>query len=262
MATLLRAVARTGLVGGVALLAAATTVSTAGAESRDLEYACEFGLEMGEEDGTEGSGGTTARFDSGIGSAVVVTTGTRVSLDPFTGSVGLPEDFLQMIRDAEIEQIEGGGVTFMVVDESGEEVVVEMGFPSTAVPATGPLVLELTGEDVPEVTAEEGTNTLLAGDLIVGFGEETYSGGMFCELVDEGDVAVDAFVAEGAAPSQSPTASPTASPVRPDVVQTDFADDSSGSGTLLAGTALVTAGAGALALGRDHGRRRALARRH
>ncbi len=153
-----------------------------------------------------------------------------------------------MVRDAQIEQIEGGGVTFMVVDESGEEVVVEMGFPETAVPATGPLVLELTGEDVPEVTAEEGTNTLLAGDIIVGFGEETYSGGMFCELVDEGDTAVDSFVAEGAAPSPTVTASPTTSPVRPVVVQTDFADDGSAAGTLLAGAGLVTAGAGAVAL--------------
>lgn len=261
MATLLRAVARTGLVGGVALLAAATTVSIASAESRDLEYACQFGLEMGEDEGTEGSGGTTARFDSAIGSAVVVTTGDRVALDPFTGSIGLPDDFLQMVRDAQIEQIEGGGVTFMVVDESGEEVVVEMGFPETAVPATGPLVLELTGEDVPEVTAEEGTNTLLAGDIIVGFGEETYSGGMFCELVDEGDTAVDSFVAEGAAPSPTVTASPTASPVRPVVVQTDFADDGSAAGTLLAGAGLVTAGAGAVAL-RSGGLRRATARRH
>ena len=156
MATLLRAVARTGLVGGVALLAAATTVSIASAESRDLEYACQFGLEMGEDEGTEGSGGATARFDSAIGSAVVVTTGDRVALDPFTGSIGLPDDFLQMVRDAQIEQIEGGGVTFMVVDESGEEVVVEMGFPEIAVPATGPLVLELTGEDVPEVDRRGG----------------------------------------------------------------------------------------------------------
>ncbi|WP_377640299.1 DUF6801 domain-containing protein [Oryzobacter terrae] len=258
MATLLRAAARSGLVGGVALLAAATTVSIASAESRDLEYSCQFGLEMGEDEGTEGSGGTTARFDTAIGSAVVVTTGTSVPLDPFTGSIGLPEDFLQMIRDAQIEQIEGGGVTFMIVDESGEEVVVEMVFPSTPVPATGPLVLELTGEDVPAVTAEEGTNTLLAGDVIVGFGEETYSGGMFCELVDEGDTAVDSFVAEGVAASPTVTASPTTSPVRPVVVQTDFADDRSRRDTLLAGAGLAVAGA--VVLGR--GGRRAAARRH
>ena len=65
---------------------------------------------------------------------------------------------------------------------------------------------------------------------------------MFCELVDEGDTAVDSFVAEGAAPSPTVTASPTASPVRPVVVQTDFADDGSAAGTLLAGAGLVTAG--------------------
>ena len=259
MPSLVRAAARTGLVGGIALLTAVTTAPMAAAESRELEYSCGFGLDFGE-GGPEGEGDSTAQWDSAISDDLTVPAGTEVSLDPFTGTIDLPEDFVDMLRDEEITSIQGFGATLTYVDETDEELEIEFDFGPAEVPATGPFSLEVQGVDEPTLIAESGTNTLVADAFFIAFGDdETYEGGMDCELVDEGDPTIDVVEGVGSAPTT--TTAPTTTPVRPVVVQTDFAGSEGPSALpLLALGGAALAAAGAVALGR--GARRAAARRH
>ena len=256
-----RAAARVGLVGGTALLAAALTVTSASAASADLSYDCDYGY-----DTTEGSGSATASFDSAIGEDVVVKVGTKVSLDPFTGSVTVPDGFTDLLRQNDVTSIAGGGITFLLIDETGDEYDVFFDFASEEVPESGPLTLTLDGEGGDVVPKTAGTHTLVAGDfvLVVDTGAEGPDVGMGCTLTDEGDISIDAFEAT-AAPTPTvtvtTTAEPTSSPVRPVVVQTDFSgDDRSSALPLVLGGGLLVAGGGALAAGRA--RVRAGSRRH
>lgn len=258
MSTSFRTATRTGLVGGAALLVAGLAATSASAESADLSYSCFYGVGQ-----SEGSGSATATFDSGIGDGLVVEVGDEVELDPFTGSITVPQGFTDDLRSNEYSEIDGGGFVITLVDESGEEFVVQVSFPATPVPAEGPLTLQLTGQDEDAVVAEEGTNTLIASDvfLVVDTGSQEPEVGMYCELTDEGDVSIDAFEATAAAtPTTTVTASPTASPVRPVVVQTDFAGEGRSTALpLLAGGGLAAA---SLALVVGRGARRGTARRH
>src|SRR5690242_14682046 len=104
MPSLVRAAARTGLVGGIALLTAVTTAPIAAAESRELEYSCGFGLDFGE-GGPEGEGDSTAQWDTAISDGLTVNAGTEVTLDPFTGTIDLPEEFVDLLRDEDITSI-------------------------------------------------------------------------------------------------------------------------------------------------------------
>jgi hypothetical protein len=252
-----RAAARAGLVGGAALLAAALTVTSAQAASGDLTYSCDYGF-----DEAQGTGSATASFDSAIGDDVVVEVGEDVSLDPFTGSVTLPDEFTALLRQNELPSIGGGGITFTLIDETGDEYDVFFDFGPEDVPAEGPMTLTLDGEGDAVTPKEAGTHTLVAGDfvLFVDTGETGPDVGMFCELTDEGDVSIDSF--EAVAPA-TPTTAPTetAAPVRPAVVQTDFAgEDRSTALPLALGGGLLAVGAGTVATGRA--RARAAARRH
>lgn len=257
MSTSFRAATRAGLVGGAALLAAALTVTSATAASAELAYSCDYGV-----GDVEDTGDATATFDSGIGEGLVVEVGDEVSIDPFTGEITLPEGFTDALRSNEISEVDGGGLLLTLLDESGDEYVVELAFETTEVPAEGPLVLEVTGQGDPVIATEVGTNTLVANDffLEVGTGEGPESG-MYCTLSDEGDISIDAFEATAAAtPTTTVTASPSVSPVRPVVVQTDFAgEDRSMALPLLAGGGLAAA---SLALVVGRGTRRGTARRH
>ena len=186
-----------------------------------------------------------------------------MSIDPFTGEVTLPTGFVEGLRDAEYTDIAGGGLMLTLVDETGEEYVVELSFDATDVPAEGPMVLEVTGEGDPVVATEAGTNTLVADAffLFVDTGEEGDEVGLFCELTDEGDVTIDAFEATApATPTTTVTTTASASPVRPVVVQTDFAEDRSSALPLLAGAGLASATVAVVAFGRSS--RRETARRH
>lgn len=256
-----RAATRAGLVGGAALLAAGLTLTSAQAASADLAYACDYGV--GE---SEGSGSGSASWDSAIGDDVVVEVGESVSLDPFTGTVTLPDGFSELIRQNELPPLEGGGLTVTLLDETGEEYVVFFEFGPVEVFGEGPIVLDLTGEGG-EVTPEvAGTHTLVAGEfvLFVDLGDGAPDVGMACELTDEGDLTIDAFEATAAAtPTVSPTTSvaPTESPERPVVVQTDFAgEDRASALPLVLGGGLLAAGTGAVVTGRV--RARAASRRH
>ncbi|HET7820062.1 MAG TPA: hypothetical protein VFL10_00940 [Ornithinibacter sp.] len=252
-----RAAARAGLVGGAALLAAALTVTSAQAASADLTYSCDYGF-----DDAQGTATATASFDSAIGDDVVVEVGEGVSLDPFTGSVTLPDEFTALLRQNELSSIEGGGITFTLIDETGDEYDVFFDFGPEDVPGEGPMTLSLVGEGGDVTPKEAGTHTLVAGDfvLFVDTGETGPDVGMGCELTDEGDTTIDSFEAVAAT---SPTTAPSTStdPVRPVVVQTDFAgEDRSTALPLVLGGGLLAVGTGAVATGRV--RARAASRRH
>lgn len=264
MSTPVRAITRAGLVGGAALLAAVLTTTSASAASAELAYSCDYGV--GE---TEGAGAATATWDSSIGEGVVTELGRDVSIDPFAGTITLPEGFTQALRDAGIDEVDGQrpastgearGLLLTLVDGSDEEYPVELSFGTVPVPAEGPLVLEVVGEGGSVLPVEVGTTTLLASDFVltVGTGDEGPEAGMSCTLTDEGDVSIDAFEVT-AAPTPTVTVSETASPQRPDVVQTDFAgDDGSSAAPLLLGG--VAAGAVVALVAR--GTRRGSTRRH
>ena len=252
-----RAAAHAGLVGGAALLATALSVTSADAASADLGYSCASGF-----DDAQGTAAATASFDSAIGDDVVVEVGEELSLDPFTGSVTLPDGFTALLRQNELSSIEGGGVTYTLVDETGEEYDVFLDFGPEDVPADGAMTLTLDGEGGDVSAKEAGTQTLLAGDFIlfVDTGENGPDVGMGCKLTDEGDTTIDSFEAVAAT---SPTTAPaeSADPVRPVVVQTDFAgEDSSTALPLVLGGGLLAVGTGAVATGRA--RARAASRRH
>ena len=264
MSTSVRAVTRAGLVGGAALLAAVLTATSASAASAELAYSCDYGV-----GDTEGTGAATATWDSGIGKDLVTQVGRDVSLDPFTGTITLPEGFTQALRDAGIDEVDGQrpaatgdarGLLLTLVDGSDEEYPVELSFKTFPVPAEGPLVVTVGGEGGTVFPAGVGTNTLVASDFVlsVGTGDQGPEAGMSCTLTDEGDISIDTFEAT-AAPTPTATVSETATPQRPGVVQTDFAgDDGSSAAPLLLGGAA----AGAVVALVARGVRRGSVRRH
>lgn len=268
MSTSLRAITRAGLVGGATLLAAVLTATSASAASADLAYSCDYGV-----GDTEGTGDATATFDSGIGEGLVTEVGRDVSLDPFTGTITLPEGFTQALRDAGIDEVDGQrpastgdarGLLLTLVDGSDEEYPVELSFKTFQVPAEGPLVITVGGEGGTVFPAGVGTNTLLASDFVlsVGTGKGGPDAGMACTLTDKGDLSIDTFEATAApTPTGTPTVevSETASPERPDVVQTDFADDGHSTAAPLV---LGGAAAGAAVALVARGARRGSTRRH
>lgn len=266
MKTTTRALARGLAVGGVALLAAALSVTPAGAASEMTEYSCEFGVGDPEGEGTEGEGTATASFDTGIPDGLVVDVGERVSLDPLTGAITLPDDFVQMLRDAGLSTIQGGGETFLYVDETDDEFFAFFEFAETAVPAEGTMSLDVEGgfEADRFRVADAGVHTILGAEffLSIDTGEEGPGAGMFCEPADE-DPVVDAFEALAVAEpttTVTTTSTATATAVRPVVVQTDFAPDDAAALPLLGAGAVMTLAAGAVGLARA--RVRTASRRH
>ena len=252
-----RAAARAGLVGGAALLVAVVTATSARAASAELTYSCDYGV-----DDSEGSGTATATFDSAIGDDVVVEVGEAVPLDPFTGTVTLPDGFTALIRQNELPPLEGGGLTVTLIDETGDEYEVIFEFGPEEVFGEGPIILDLTGEGGDVTPEVAGTHTLVAGELVlfVDSGDGGPAVGMACELSDEDDATIDSFEVTAAA---TPTGSPsqTVAPTRPVVVQTDFAGgDRSTALPLVLGGGLLAAGSGALVARRA--RVRAGSRRH
>ena len=186
-----------------------------------------------------------------------------MSLDPFTGSVTLPDGFTALLRQNELSSIEGGGITFTLIDETGDEYDVFFDFGPEEVPAEGPMTLTLDGEggDVTPRRRPAPTPWWRATSSCSSTPARTGPDvGMGCELTDEGDITIDSFEAVAAT---APTTAPTEStgPVRPVVVQTDFAgEDRSTALPLVLGGGLLAVGTGAVATGRA--RARAASRRH
>ncbi|MGL5930147.1 MAG: DUF6801 domain-containing protein, partial [Dermatophilaceae bacterium] len=217
--------------------------------------------------GVDGDGEVEAlaSFDTAIEDGLVVEVGDEVDLNPVTGSITLPEEFVQALRDDDQTSIEGGGLTVVVVDETGEPLFVDLEFADTAVPVTGPMILEITGGSETFTPEDEGSHTLVAEAFFIGYGEDEETGGILeCELTDEGDPTIDTFEAVAAAtppptptPTVTVTAAPAATPQRPVLVQTDFAGEGpSALPIALAGGALVLGAGVAASAGRRAGARR------
>jgi len=246
------------LAGGLSLTALTLAGGTASAASAALSYSCDYGV-----GDVEGTGDATATWDTAITDGLVVPVGTQVDLDPYTGTVDLPDGFVDELRAQEATELSGGGLHLTFLDETGEPIVIELVFAATAVPEVGPMTLELTGVDAGFLDAvDPGPYTIVADDFLLVTDDE--SSGMYCILTDEGDPTIDAFTAVAPSPSatatpttSTPAASPTA--VRPVLVQTDAVDASRGSSTGLVGGALL---AGSIVVGGLVAGRRASSRRH
>src|SRR5688572_17678631 len=201
MTTAVFTAARSTLVGAAVLAVASLTATSAAADSGEVEYSCEFGVGDPEGEGTEGEGTTTASFDTAIPDGLVVDVGDRVSLDPFTGTITLPDGFTDLLRTEGFTTIVGGGEMFVYVDEADDEFDAFFEFEETAVPAEGSLTLDVEGDAGRFRPTDAGTYTIVGGGffLFVDTGEEEGPGaGMFCEPVD-GDAVIDALEAVGAA---------------------------------------------------------------
>ena len=70
----------------------------------------------------------------------MVDVGDRVDLDPFTGTITLPEAFVTMLRESGVTSIEGGGgETILLVDPTDEEPFAFFEFGPSELPEQGAL---------------------------------------------------------------------------------------------------------------------------
>jgi len=199
MSTTARTVVRAGLLGGLALVTAAVTATSAGAASEAVEFPCEvyvFDPENPDEEPEPTEATLTASFDTAVPDGLVVEVGDRVRLDPFTGTIVLPESLVTILRDAGVTSVQGEGGAFIVVEPTGEEPDSPyFEIDSTEVPEAGTLTLVVDGE-AGRVRAEEaGEHTLLLpyfGFYLDG-GEDVPGIQVSCEA--EEDVVVDEFEA-------------------------------------------------------------------
>ena len=134
MNTSARAAARAGLVGGAALLAAALTVTSAAAASAELDYSCEYFVGQTEDD---------RRRDRVLRlrhrrRASSSRWATRCRSTPSPVRSPFPTGFVEGLRDAEYSEIAGGGLMLTLLDETGEEYVVELSFDDDRRPGRGP----------------------------------------------------------------------------------------------------------------------------
>ncbi len=259
MNTNARPATRCALVTAALLGVVALTGTPAAADSGEVEYSCDFGVpDPAEPDGPgiRGEGTTTASFDTAIPDGLVVDVGDRVDLDPFTGTITLPEAFVTMLREAGLTTIGGGGDTELLVDPTDDPLFAFFEFAPTELPDQGALTVAVEGGADRFRPREAGAFSILLTGFFISTGVDELGGDMVCQADD--DVVVDTFEARA---TPTPTVTVTAAPpVRPVVVQTDFAgrDDASPAPALAAG-ALLTLAAGAVGVGRA---RRGSTRRH
>jgi len=260
MNTNTRPATRCALVTAALLGVAALTGTSAAADSGEVDYSCEFGVpDPADPDGPgdRGEGTTTASFDTAIPDGLVVDVGKRVNLDPFTGTITLPEAFVTMLREAGLTSVEGEGGTDLLVDPTDDPLFASFQFGPAKLPDQGALTVAVEGDADRFRPREAGAFSILMTDfgLFIGIGVES-GADMSCSADD--DVVVDTFEVRAApTPTVTVTAAP---PVRPVVVQTDFAGrDGASPAPALAAGALLTLAAGAVGVGRA---RRGSTRRH
>ena len=193
--------------------------------------------------------------------------GTRVSLNPFTGSVTLPEGFVTSAPGAGLTSIQGGGETNLLVDPAGDELFASFEFGPTGSclrRARSPWTSTGRRTASGRRTRAPRPSVLFDFGLFVDTGDPQGPGaGMFCESADGQDVAIDALEVDGGtpAPTTTVTTTATAAPVRPVVVQTDFAaEEDSTVFPLGLGAGILALSAGAAAL--TGTARRSASRRH
>ena len=217
-----RTLLRAAVVGGAALVAGVFAAPGAQAVSDEIRYTCDYSV--GERVGT---GSVTATFDSGVVDGLVVTAGEFVSLDPITGSVTLPQEFTDALRQDGLTSIRGAGSIFLGIQEPADKLG-EATFQFDAdIPAEGPFTVPVSGQIGEYQPQKAGTYTLVTGaELFFFLDPEGPDGdsGLTCTPDGGGDTAIDVFTAT-AATTPTRTVTTTASPVRPVVVQTDFAGE-------------------------------------
>ena len=148
MNTNARPATRCALVTAALLGVVALTGTSAAADSGEVEYSCDFGVpDPAEPDGPgiRGEGTTTASFDTAIPDGLVVDVGDRVDLDPFTGTITLPEAFVTMLREAGLTTIGGGGDTELLVDPTDDPLFAFFEFAPTELPDQGALTVAVEG---------------------------------------------------------------------------------------------------------------------
>jgi hypothetical protein len=264
MSTSARSATRCALLTAAVLGVASLTGTSAAADSGEVEFSCQFWVGELEGERDEGEGVTTASFDTAVPDGLVVDVGKRVTLDPLTGAITLPEAFVTMLRESGLTSITPGGVkTILLVDSTDDELFAFFDFGPTELPEEGALTLVVEGEADSFRPREPGVHSILLTDfglLIDTGGDDGPGAEMDCEADD--DVVVDAFEArEPVTATPAPTLTVTTTPpVRPVVVQTDFAErDGAGVAPALGAGALLTLAAGALGVERA---RRGSTRRH
>lgn len=269
MSVSLNATVRAALVAGVALLAAGGTASAAQAASGDLSYTCDVRIGPGAP--TEFTTTLTARLDFPVpdDGTYAAPVGSTLVLNPMTGTVLLPEQVVDLLRDQSVAEVVGSGRLHAEITAAPADTItpIDLALPATAVPEQGPLTMPLRNDDPGIATnVRQGENVLVAPRIFItlspsdnGVAEGV---ALECTLVEGGDIAIDRLtgtVTPSATASADP--SPTATPVRPVVVQTDFAGDDGSSGlpVVVVGAVLAMAG-GVLVVRR--GRAPSATRRH
>ena len=253
-----RTLLRTAVLGGAVLVASVLAAPGAQAISDEIHYTCDYSV--GE---TVGNATATASFDSGVDDGLVVTAGKFVSLDPLTGSVTLPQEFTDALRQDGLTSIRGSGSIFLGIQEPADKLGEATFQFDAAIPAEGPFTVPVSGQIGEYQPQKAGTYTLVAGEELFFFldpeGPDGDSG-LTCTVDGGGDTAIDVFTATAAA-TPTTTVTTTASPVRPVVVQTDFAGEDPALPLPLAlGVGVI--GVAGLAAGAAGTARRSGARRH
>lgn len=242
------------VAAGLTLAGIAFSAGPASAVSAPIPYSCTFDVA-----GARGTGSATATWDSAIPDGGTSTPAwTPVPLDPYTGTVTVPDGFVAALRTEGVTELVGGGSHEVHWDLVGAPELVELRYPATGVPASGPMTIGLTGVDAGSFSHSDAeTYLLIADDFSLSSDDGTVT--MSCATTDSREVTrvIDSVtVTLGPAPtSPAPTTTATtgptssvspsvsASPVRPTLVQTD--QPRSGTGAL----PVLGLGLGAVALG-------------
>jgi hypothetical protein len=262
----MKSVARTAcfatLVGTAALVAVTSSAASASADSGEQVYTCWYMIGSA----AESEAAATVSFDSAIPHGLVVHVGDLVSLDPSTGTMGIPDEFTDLLRAAGATTISGqsGMVVTVFSYLNTTSSSTTMFFDPTPVPAEGSMSLDLKFDSPGDIRPDR------PGTYLVGFGSIALeiSGGnlpdelqFFCELPEGSSAPVDSFKAVAAVtPSAAATPTGTVTPARPVLVQTDFAEHDSTVAPLMGLGALMTVTAGGVGLARR--RRHGTSRQH
>ncbi len=252
---------------GFAAVGLALTGGPAAAQSAEIAYTCDW--YYGLDGGPTGTADSSGRFDTAITDGATVAPGDPINFDPSSGSFVLPEPFVDALRARGITEFFGYASVDAPWDVVGDRQGIGFDVPAVAVPASGPMTIQLSGARNRSRSLDEpGTYTLVAGQF--GLVSDDDFSGMVCRVqpdVPQADRAIDTITVVEATSTPTTSASSTPTPAttspsatRPALVQTDAAPPTGPSSAALAGLALVAA-SGFLAV-TLFVRRRTAGRRH
>ena len=220
------------LVAATALVAAmpgpASAASPTAVEPTTLTYECVY---PDPADSTQvGHATVMASMDTAIPAGLVVRVGTQVPIDPFVGSLTLPQELMDRFRSAGDTSVFLFSESLIVIPETGDDHPVQFWFSPdqrVAVPPTGGQTAGMKGDGEAIDTTTAGTYTLTMPRLDLALGGQhdlaqpdtpSLNLRLQCDLAARQDGAIDSFRAATASPAP-------AEPVRPALVQTDFAGE-------------------------------------